>query len=121
MCNCIQFNTNKHTAFVQYSATGVAIRQGLHSLGIEIRYGRHSLHLFRPGLRPTPCPVKCVGILFAEGKTARAWRSTLTLSIAVVKESVDLNLYSRSGVSWPRLVRPSSFTTINKYAKQLTR
>ena len=80
------------------SSVGIAIRYGLDGPGIESRLRRHFPHLFRPAPEPSQPPVQWVPDHFLRGEEAEVWRYHLPPSSAEIKESVELYLYSLSGL-----------------------
>jgi len=84
---------------------------GLDVPGIESRWGRDFPHLSRPALRPTHTASYTLGTGSFPG-VKRPGRGVYhpPPSSAVVKERVELYLYSPSGPSWPVLVFTFTFT-----------
>jgi len=82
------------------SAVGIATRNGLDGPGIESRWGRDFSHPSRPVLGLTQPPIQWVPG-FPGGKAAGGGVDHPPTSSAVVKERVELYLYSPHGPSCP--------------------
>ena len=76
-----------------------AIGYGFEGSGIEFRWGRYFRQSSSLALRPTQLPIQWTMGLFILGKAAEAWHQAPTISIAEVKERVELYLFSLSGPS----------------------
>jgi hypothetical protein len=85
------------------SSVGIATRYGLDGPRIESRWGGEIFRRTRPYRPWGPPSLLFNGYrVFPGGKAARAWLDH-TPSSAVVKERVQLYLYSPSGPLWPVL------------------
>jgi hypothetical protein len=101
-CVFSAFNDSLSAARSRVSAVGIATRYGLDGPGIESRWGRDFPHPSRPPLRPTQPPTPWVpGLSRVKATGVCLWPPTP--SSALVKERVELYLYSPSGPSWPVL------------------
>jgi hypothetical protein len=92
-----------HIYVVRDSVFGIVTSYRPDGAGIESYLGRDFLRPSRPALDPTLPIIKWVKGLFPGDKVAGAWRWPPNPSSAEVKEIVELNFYSPSGLSWPVL------------------
>ena len=102
MFSTVKFNVFKIILFLMYnsgpgSVVGVATGYGLDCPGIESRWGRAFPYLYRPALGPTQPPVQWVPGLFRCKERLGRDADPSTPSSAVVKENVELYLYSPMG------------------------
>jgi len=86
---------------------------GLDDLVIKSQWVQHFLHSSRPAMGPTQPPVQWVPDLLPRDKATRVWCWPPTPISRQGKESVQLYLYSPSGLPWPvpgcTLILPTQF------------
>jgi hypothetical protein len=82
------------------SSVGVATRYGPDGLGIQYWPGRDFLHPSRLGLGTTQPPIHWVPGLFPRGSSGLGVALITHHHLALRLKTVELNIYSMSGLSW---------------------